>query len=182
MNFSAPPVVRGRITNARTKEFLEFHLNPDKVSVTHATNFVTDLVPGSSHALRRWASGGVEECTFNLKLDGDMSLRRFGVVLENSLNPTPNQPFSIQGFLDYLRAFNFPTDPLVDVGGDGGTDQAIFNFGSRFRNWPCDIQVTKEDLTEFGSDLVPTAGTMDIKLCYRAISSVTYSQVWRFGR
>lgn len=166
-----PIVTRGRVTNARTKQYTQFAVNPAEIKIKTGVHFVEDAIPGFSHPKRRAVSGESEVYTFDLNLDGFMSQDTFGVTFQNDAKPVdPDSPYSIQGELDYWESFNLPPWDLV-----------VFTFGSRFPGILCDIAVSAVDVLEFDYNLNPMRAKLQIALAKYVTKSEQASQRWSYG-
>lgn len=181
VSLTRTPVTRGRLTNKRTGEVMEFPLNPETIQWKKGSNYVTDPVPGRSHPRHHWMSGKEEQVSFLLRLDGEVSQRVLGINLQNALNPSiTSQPHSVQGEIDFCRALDLPTSK--QAGGDGATDVVVFNFGPMFRNWEATVEVTPINLMEFDPNLEATRAEVSVVLTRHVGESETSDKVWRSRR
>lgn len=178
-------VARGRITNARTLNFIDFMLNPDTIREKKGSNFSEDAIPGMSDPKQGWNSGKVSLISFQLKLDGDISLRQRGVNLLNGAEASvplseATTTLSVAAEIAFFESFQFPVDPGLPfasgagfAGGrrTGGPDKVVFTFGQRYPGVLCWLDVEDIELQVFTPELAPTVATLSLTL--RRISDKT---------
>lgn len=166
-DFTSDPVVRGRLTNARTGVSLGFLFNPTSIKdAGGAANIAEDAIPGFSDTLVRWLSGKSKPISFVIRLDGTESLRLRGGNLGNAAQrgrPDEAESFSIAGEIAFFESFAFPVDPDLP-GATGGADNVIFSFGSRYRRVLCAMEVGEIEITDFTPQLDPHRATIPIVL------------------
>jgi len=178
VDFTAPDFEHGRITNARTGEFFQFHLNPAKIKEKIGVNIAKDDIPGASDPLLRFASGAAKVITFDLPLNGEIQIRRRGQPFKNRLTDTLRQsPYSVDEIVEFFESFNMPVDP-EELGSDGGNDKVLFTFARRYRGVKCvmgDLGVDQEGWSSWG-DLM--RATLNIELTRYYTTTVYSNQVW----
>lgn len=174
----ASVVVPGRITNSRTKEVMQFHLNPDTLKYQPGSpKHVTDPIPGVSHPKRAYASGSDETWKFTLTLDGAIALREYIVLPQNALRPASDKsPYSIRGYIEYIKGLCRPTDRTKGATGD--PDPVIFSFGKLVQKVKCDLEIGEIDITEFDPYLEPTAAKVPFVLTRLADQGELQGDVW----
>ena len=199
LDFTAVPVKRGRITNARTTEYMEFSLNPTSIKAGVGSNLANDNIPGGSDPLLRWMSGKGRTISFDLQLDGDITLRVMGNQMANGANQDAYVPatwgsgkgtpvgatfssYSVVGAMAFLDQFCFPVNPDEDGsdfdGSRGGPDRFIFTFGSYFRQVVCIMKDVSHEIEEFDPDLNPTKCKSSITFARYITDTQWASDVW----
>jgi hypothetical protein len=183
-DFSSRKVRRGRITNARTTESLEFLYNPTSINEKLGATYVSDDIPGGSDPLLTFASGKAKVVTFSLQLCGESSLRRRGKQITNDalrgFDPKVT-PYDITGEIEFFKQFCYPTDPNVQQRANGGPDRLLLSFGRVFQAVPCLLEDLDVDMTEFTPDLDPSRAVLKLTL-KRYVTETVYShQVWGIG-
>jgi len=168
-----PQVARGRVTNARTRNFVEFMLNPSSIKETKGSNFVENPTPGFSDPKQDWASGKVSTIKFDVDLCGETGLRIRRANLTNGAFPDKTlqeaaTTYSIAGEIEFFESFMFPVDPELatrGIGGRkvGGPDKAIFTFGRRYQGVVCWLEVDV-DISEFTPELDPSRAKLGFVL------------------
>ncbi len=159
-DFTPPRVRRGRITVLNTAEFLEFLYNPPKTSSEKGVNLTMDEIPGQSDPQIIPVSGKAEILSFDLELCGESSIRFRGRNIVNKLAPArPDQPYDIQGELDWIRSLEFPIEA-------GGWQELVVTLGKK--KWRCYLEGSPYDVTERDTELNPTRA--NVKLSFKIIS------------
>lgn len=195
IDFTAPRVKRGRITNARTSDSMAFALNPSTISVKGGSNVAEDPTPGSSDPLMRWMSGKVRTFSFTLFHDGEINLRVFNAQMSNAAKQVETAPrtwgtgngrqelvddpsgYSVAGALEFLDQFCHPVDPTLPRS-DGGADRVILNFGSYIRNVVCVMDDVQHEITEWDPELNPVRAKSTLTL-KRYVTETTYAnKIW----
>jgi Contractile injection system tube protein len=158
-----PRVKRGRITNKRTANYVEFLYNPTSISDKKGNNWVEDASPNQAHPLIHFASGKVRNITFTLNLCGESRIRRSGATLTNGAfaddDPTS---MSIAGEIEYYQSLEYPVDPKLP-GSTGGPDLVLFSFGRRYNALECAMEVGVDE-SEYDPNLNPTRAALQISL------------------
>ena len=171
-------VVRGRITNARTKEVMRFNLNPSSIKHQPGTaKHVSDPIPGMSHPKRSYAAGDNESWSFTLDIDGDMLLREYIDIPQNARRPAgPKSPFSVRGYTEFIIGLCRPTDKTK--GASGAPDFVVFSFGGLVKAVKCDMEVGAIDYAEFDPKLEPTIARVPLVLTRVVEGSELQAGVW----
>ncbi len=175
-DFTAPKVARGRLTNFRTGNFLEFIYNPVKVGDRKGVNLAEDAVPGFSDPMVRFASGKARILTFSLQLCGESRIRKYG---NNIINGAENNAdflenagsFSIAGEIEWYQSMEYPVDPSLP-GSDGGLDKFVFTMGRLYPGVLCYVAVDVQ-VTQFDPELNPTMAEASLTL-----TQIAYNQQW----
>lgn len=159
---------RGRLTNARTGNFIEFLFNPTTVSVSAGSNLSKDPIPGADAPLIRWASGKERSIKFTLQLDGGESLRFRGANLTDLFSNGDNQddPFetlSIRAELAFFDSFSKPAR-LDLAGSDGGADKVVLNLGSYFDTVVCYLEDAPIKITHWSPTMAPVRAEVSVSL------------------
>jgi len=184
VDFSAPKVRRGRLTNQRNGEAVPFLYNPTSIKEKLPVNYVEDNIPGASDPLISFASGGAKEISFTLTLCGESSLRRRkGQILNaarGDVEILSGDDFSIAGEIDFFRQFAYPTDPK-DSQADGAPDRVVLTFGRLYDGVVCTIHNIDLDITEFSPGLDPTKATVALTMKRYVTKSVFSNQIFLRG-
>jgi hypothetical protein len=179
-DFSAPKVKRGRLTNYRTANFVEFTLNPTQIRDSKGNNMVEQGIPGFSDPFVMWASGKARVISFDLDLCGETRLRTIGNQLtngaSNSNNPETAFGLTINGELEYYMSMEYPVDPTLP-GSDGGPDKFVFTYGGLYRAVLCFVSVNVVS-TEYDPNLDATRGTVSVTLTRLTDKTIYAHEVW----
>lgn len=167
VSFDRPKVARGRLTNYRTGNYVEFLYNPTSISKKQGVNLSEDNLPGSSDPLVHFASGKARSVTFSLQLCGESSLRLRGANLTNAIEADveedPTETLSIAGEIEFYESFTYPVDPELP-GSDGGCDKLVFTFGRTIRHFLCVMEELDVNVTQFTPSLQPYRATLNLTL------------------
>lgn len=166
-DFTIPKVVRGRFTNVRTFESMEFAINPTKIKEKKGANLIEDPLPGQSDPLVRWASGKTSAITIQLELDAEMTYRRFAARHANYASDGEAVPevWTVDGEIAFIEQFQFPVGDEDGVGGEAfGPDLIAFTFGPRYPGVVCALDDLDIDIEEWTPDLRPTKAKLNIVL------------------
>lgn len=166
---------KGRLTNFRTGDFLEFLYNPTSYKEKAGANHAEDTIPGSSDVLLRWMSGKARTLQFSLSLCGESRLRFSKVNLINQARGDSIDRatrFGVEGEIEFFESFSYPVDPAD--GGDGGCDKVVFTFGRRHQGTLCVLDEIEIEPTEFTPELDISRATVSFSL-KRYTTKTTYS-------
>jgi hypothetical protein len=182
MNFTPQQrTARGRITNARTANFVEFLYNPTKISDKKGVNLSEDLIPGFATPLIHYASGKTRVISFSLFLCGESSLRFRGVNLLNGARPEPVEKaldYPITGELDFFRSFEYPVDPSLP-GSDGGVDKVLLTYGPRYQALKCIMESADIEETEWNPKAEPTRATISFVFKVPSDAQEYANSIWK---
>jgi hypothetical protein len=181
-DFTQPNVARGRITNYRTGDFVNFHLNPSAINEKKGVNLVEDSIPGGSQGLLRWASSKTGVITFSLDLDAEISLRKRGRNMINFAEDDTvddTQRYSVDAECEFFTAFQFPVDPAI-LGRSAEPDKALFTFGRAFAGVLCVVESVDIAYREFSPTLCTTKAKVDLTLKRYAVETVFANQVYDY--
>lgn len=158
-------VKRGRITNFRTGNWIEFLLNPASISEKKSANFAEDDLPGGADSLLRWMSGKCNVITVTLQLDGEIGIRRRGQNLVNTAqgDSPGNVGYSVAAEIEWYEHFLYPVSP-EQPGSKRAPDKVIFSFGRRYKKTLCTVCDFDLQVTEFSPELDPTKATISLTL------------------
>ncbi len=164
-DFTAPNVVRGKLANLRTGNFLTFVYNPRTLQDRKGNNYSEEYTPGHSDPIFRWASGKARELSFTLELCGVSRILRSGVNLGNGAASNDIDPlgFSIQGELEFFQSFEQPTDPRLP-GSDGGPDRVVFTMGPMYAGRVCILSDLLVNTLEWDPDIRPVRAVVQFSL------------------
>lgn len=182
-DFTAGKVERGRITNYRTTEFLEFTYNPHTIHSKGGSNLAEDAIPGFSDPLIRWASGKTKTISFSLELSGEGTLRRSGVPFRNYAEGQSDEidSFSVNGEIAFLQSFTYPTDPALP-GGSAAPDLLIFRFGPRYPGVLCVMESADDEIIEWSPKLEPVRAKVQITLKRIQNTNQYANTIWQGDR
>lgn len=182
-DFTQGKVRRGRITNYRTGNFVEFHHNPNRITKKKGTTLSVDQLPGQSDPLVRFASGNLETIDFVLDLCGESRLRRFGAQLFNGAVPEfpiedADESYSVAGEIEFWESFQHPVDPAIAAARFAEPDQVVFTFGRMFQGVLCAVQDLEVEPFEFDPELSPTKAQVKVKLARIVTKQRFADSIW----
>lgn len=176
-------VARGRLTNARTGDFVEFLFNPEEINDDKGTHLLIQTLPGQGEPLVRWLAGKERTISFKLLIDGAESLRRRGVNLLNGAIPEEygveraTNTYSIAAELEFFRQFLYPVD--LSETPEADADQAVFTFGRMYPAVRCYVAEAPIRITQFSVDLDPVRAEISLKLTKVANRQVYSNEIFR---
>ena len=178
-DYTAPNVVRGKLSNLRTGNFVTFVYNPSALQDRKGNNYSEEAIPGHSDPIIRWASGKSRELSFTLELCGVSRILRTGVNLGNGAASNEIDPkgFSIQGELEFFQSLEHPTDPKL-AGSDGGPDRVVFTMGPMYAGRVCVLTDLSTNVIEWDPDLRPVRATVQFTLKEISDKSRYANTVW----
>lgn len=182
-DFTQPRVARGRITNYRTGDYVNFHLNPSTISEKKGVNLVEDSIPGGSQGLLRWASSKTGVITFSLDLDAEISMRKRGRNMINFAEDDTvddTNRYSVDAECEFFASFQFPVDPTI-LGRSAEPDKVIFTFGRAFAGVLCVVESVDITYREFSPTLCTTKAKVDLTLKRYAIETIFANQVYDYA-
>jgi hypothetical protein len=182
-DFTRKRVLNGSITNMRTAFTRPFSINPHTIKSRGGANVPDTPVPGFSDPLLCFASGKVTTISFTLDIDGEMTLRKFGIQMANAVHPERDRySYDISSELEWYDSLRFPVDPSdPGVGNDAGLDRVILSFGSYFPGVVCFVEDVEHEIIEFAPDLAPTKSKTSITMKRIADVSRFSRMIWYAG-
>jgi hypothetical protein len=142
--------------------------NPNKINDTKATNYGSIEVPGASHPIVQFGSGGARMINFNLWVDGDRG--RFGRKQARN-----NSSLSISDELAWYRSLEYPVSYNMAVS-DVFPYLVLFSFGELYQNVQCVVRKADWDVNFWTPELQPVRATIPIQLEEVVTQSVTQDQ------
>jgi hypothetical protein len=182
-DFTAKKITQGMITNLRSFDSIQFSINPHTVSEKGGATISEDANPGFSSPLLRYASGKTKTISFELEIDGEISLRKKGTQIVNGLFPgrevatVGNATYDISAEIEFYQSLTYPTDPDLP-GADGGLDRVALTIGTHINGVVCFVEEANPSIIEFDPDLAPTKAKMAMVLKVIENNSRYASFVW----
>lgn len=173
--FSHPTMTRGRISVPERGMGVEFMFNPTDVSDDKSVDFGTAKIPGASHPVYQFASGGERLINFDLYLDAD----RGKVARATSGEHLPPDALSLTAEINFYRSLLYPSD-----GSQMGSKllrpaPVIFTFGELFNGVLCIVKKANVKVTYWTPDLRPVRATVSMSLAEIVSERVLASDVFR---
>lgn len=169
-----PTPTRGRLTIPDRGVSKTFMFNPPNMSDSKGVNYGSIQVPGASHPVYQYGSGGERIISFALYIDGDRG--RFG------REETGRQTLSIRNDLNFYRSLTYPSE-FNTLGFDAVYPPIVlFNFGPMFNNVPCIVKVANYVVNYWTPELEPVRGTVNITLGEQIDESQTADDVTGIAR
>jgi len=163
-----PTPTRGHITVPDRGLSQGFMFNPANVSDNKGVNYGTVNVPGASHPVYQYGSGGERIISFQIYLDGDRG--RFG------REETGRQTLSIRNDINFYQSLLYPAE--FDTLGFEAVYPPIvlFTFGPMFNNIPCIVKAAPYTVTYWTPGLEPVRATINLTLGEQVEESQTADQ------
>ena len=143
---SAP--IKGSFTLPDLDGFVySFVYNPPTISVAQKAEYGAICVPGASHPVYQYGSGGEQIISFDLFIDGER-----GIVANGAYRKGGANGLDIRAEVHLLESLVIPL--RYDPGSYSKTRPPIliFNFGSRFVNVECIMKSVNTKYTQFTAD------------------------------
>jgi hypothetical protein len=178
-NYTPVKVTKGVMTNVRTGITKQFSINPHTVRKKNGSHLSEDPIPGFSDPKLDYAAGKTRTFSFQLQLDGEMTLRNFQTQALNNVYPQRDlKSYSIAGEIEWYESMTFPVDPNLSGNNKGGLDMFAFTMGSHMQSILVFVEDADTTIIEFSPDLEPTKATIDLTLKRIAPTNVFSNQVW----
>jgi hypothetical protein len=157
-------VTRGRITVLDRMEYREFIANPNEFSDAKSTDWGEAHVPGASHPVYGFGSGGERLITFELHIDGD----------RNPKARSANQDrIDISQELFWYRSLIYPYQ-MNGKESQVAPSLVSFTYGTMWSSVLCVVKKADYKITRFSSSGTAMRGTISLALA----EVVKKSQVW----
>lgn len=140
--FRNPSVLKGRLTNVRTRFFREFMFNPNDVRDSRSFIYGSHQIPGASHPVYQAGSGGERIITFTLYLDGDRGrlVERAQGIVSNDFEGSDSLEF-VQGLgsldvskeINWYRSFTYPVRSEEGLISEQAPNRAVFSMGTFYK-------------------------------------------------
>lgn len=163
--------LRGMLTIPALQTGRFFMFNPNNIDDDKGTNYGAIDLPGASHPVQQFGSGGERIIKFDLWIDGERG--RFGRAQARNV-----QSLSIVDELTFYRSLEYP----VQYGGDFSQVfpyTVLFSFGKLYKSVPCIVKKADWRVNFWvhdpnDGDLIPVKATIPIVLSEIPAQSVTY--------
>lgn len=169
----APSVTRGRLTVLSTGDSRSFQFNPNEVTDDKGVNWGTLDVPGASHPIYQYGTGGERIISFELYLDGDRG--RYGRA---EFPPSEYLDLSIQSEINFYRSLVYPSQY------DSQDFAAVYPYmlslsmGNYFKALPCIIKSPPTvKITYWTPKMDPVRATVSMSLSEVVSRSQTSAEV-----
>lgn len=160
------PVAKGYFILVETGEKYPFMLNPGSLNYDKTVSYAQQALPGVSHPVYQYATGGPKPVTFDLFLDADLGLpfRGKGEVA-NALRPQKTEGTrTVQDDLDFLESLLYPTESNSRTFSRVAPSTLLFTMGTIFRGFPCVLTRAPANVTRFSPKMAPLTATVSITL------------------
>lgn len=173
---------KGHFSIAESGEMYRFMFNPNEMNDQHSVNYARQGVPGVSHPIIQFASGGERTISFELWLDGDRGRTRRGAINSLRSADTRENSLTIQDDLDFLYSLTLPVETEGRIFSDVHPPVILFTFGTMFEAMPCVLTSAPHKITKWDSRMNPIRGTVGITLEQKVSRSVKRDTVFVSGR
>lgn len=184
MSNPRPAPIRGRITVPDRMTGREFMYNPPEIEDDQSPVYGSLQVPGASHPIYQYGSGGERLIPFELYLDGDRGrLGRLppGTNADGVQNAIGGRIVDITDEVRFYQSLRMPRRY-------GGTDiktvfppVVIFTFGTAFQQVQCIVKQAKPRYTAFTANLEPIRAIVSMVLAEVPDESQTAEDYWPEG-
>ncbi len=152
----------------------KFMYNPPEFTVASKAEFGAICVPGASHPVYQYGSGGEEAINFDLFLDGERGM----------LNITSGRfvkGLDIRDEVRFLEGLRLPM--RYELGSFAKTRPpiVIFNFGTLFKNKVCCVRSVSRKATQFTHDGACVKATVTMQMAVMTAESETFLDVLNTG-
>lgn len=175
--FRSPKLVKGRLTNLRTRYYREFMFNPTEVEREDAWEWGAHRIPGASHPVISGGSGGPRLINFTVFLDGDRGSkekRNEGVVDPVKFQPVGDAfPIDTTTFgiypdvtddINFWRQFTHPMASGQNTLANRGPAHVVFTYGPLFPGVECVVRRCKTRVMMWTPKLLPMRATVEVQL------------------
>lgn len=164
MPFNPPNLLKGSLVTTQTNRTITFMFNPTSFGRSHSYTYNNTPVGGRSHPLKTGGSGGDENYSFELWLDGDRGRleRKDNDRLRRQVQQEFQSPLSIESDLNDLRSLTRPYS--VEGDGHGTPETVICRFGTLVRGDECVINSVEENVVHLTKNLEPQRAVVTINL------------------
>lgn len=162
-----PTVKRGMITVPERGIGRTFMFNPNDVSDTKGITWASGDIPGASHPVYQFGSGGERLISFDLYLDGDRGRKGREQVRPGVDTTSGTGPLSIKDELHFWRS-------LIHPNGYGQSHAKVapltvlFSFGELYNNLPCIVKAAPWKINywvpSLENGIVPVRATIALQL------------------
>lgn len=168
----AEGIMKGSFTLPDLNGFTyKFVYNPTEINTSHKVEWGAVCVPGASHPVYQYGSGGEQLINFDLFIDGER-----GIVAQ--------APRSGKAGLDIKMEVNFLESLELPMRYEPGSfaktrpPVIIFNFGTKFVNVECIMKSAGTKHTQFTHDGQLVKATVQIQLGVQVDHSKTMLEVF----
>ena len=150
-----------------------FMFNPNDVDDNKETDWGRSGIPGASHPVVSYGSGGARLINFTLYFDGDRGrsdLRKNGGTA----------PLSIADELCWYRALVYPIEYGMDMA-KVFPFIVLFSMGPLYQRVPVIIRAAPWKITFWTPKMEPVKGSIPIQLEEVPVRSQTVEDIWRIG-
>ena len=164
--FVPPNVLKGRITNLRTRQAYFFMFNPTEINRTDGWAWSAHRVPGASHPIVTGGTGGDRKISFSLYFDADRGRsdeRRLG---------EGNFSLDLTTELNVWRSMTYPQDPHSNSLPDRGPARFILNYGTFFNGIEVVIDSANTSIITMTPKLQPMRAVIAMEMTEIVQSSI----------
>lgn len=173
-------VKKGTITVPSRGTGRTFMFNPNDVSDDKTPNYGSIDLPGASHPVQQFGSGGERLISFQLFFDGDRGRIAARGKYQKDVVELDTIPLSIKDELMWYRSLIYPSKY-----GAGYYDVApylvLFSMGELYDNVKCIVKAAPFKVNFWTPKMEPVRATMDFKLSEVVDRSVTSDDILAQG-
>jgi len=157
-----------------------FLYNPAELAEKKDVNYGDTNVPGASHPVHQFGSGGARQITFDLFLDGDRSKFAFkNKTKKNFTTAEMDEIMSVKSDVLYWQSLLLSMEYGRSEFAKVKPPHVIFNFGDLYQNVTCIVKRADPRWTHFNIRMVPIRATLSVQLDEDIERSVTGPEFYR---
>ena len=164
-----PTVTRGRLTVLSKGYSRVFMFNPPEVSDDKSVAYGTLSMPGASHPVIQYGSGGERVISFQVYLDGDRG--RYG-------REEQRVSISVEDHIRFYQSMLYPAELSMGDMKAVFPYLLLFNFGPLYRDVACVLKAAPLRVSYWSPHLEPVRATMGLALSEVPARTVTQADVF----
>ncbi len=173
IDFTAPRVTKGRLTDYRSGTFKEFSINPSSIKEGRSIEIEKMLPPGMSHSVLQPGGGQSKPISFTLFLDADIGYRA-----RRRAQPVP---MDISEEIAWYESHTFPEGGARLGDPDSSFPLLLFTFGKRYQGVMVLMAECTIEITKLTPELTPMSAKLDITLERYVRESQNRSSIYNPG-
>jgi len=159
-----------------------FMFNPAEVTEKKEVNYGETPVPGASHPVHQFGSGGARVISFDLFLDGDRGKFAAKNKTQSVFTIEEMDKYtSVKPDVLYWQSLMLPMEYGRDQFAKVKPPHVIFNFGNLYKNVVCLVKRADPRWTHFNLRMVPIRATLSVQLDEDIDQSITGPEFYRAG-
>lgn len=170
---------KGQLSIPETGEVVPFMFNPNTISDAKGITWASQGIPGVSHPVEQFASGGRRVITFELYLDGDRG-RRYRRVT-NANRTGKGDSIDVADEIAFYRSLVYPKSQAASNVSDVAPYTVLLTFGVMFQSVPCLVNKADPTITYFKPDLSPLRATISMELIEQVDSGQSRDDIYSAG-